>query len=147
MEHVFSPKNQPFVGARLRSRLLIFFVGGIILLGIIGYDVYTRVITWEAGLLALAIGLIIGFVYGRLSRVRWHETSQQIVMQYDIVTYVIIAAYLLISYFRDILLSDYLSGAALEAVSLAVVAGVLIGRIFGLNIAIMKVLRIQKPSA
>jgi hypothetical protein len=144
MDHIFSSKNRPLIGSRLRTRLLIFAVGGIILLGLIGYDIAIGIISWEIGIISLIVGLLIGYIYGRLARVRLHETTQQVVMQYDIITYVIIAGYIVLSYFRDILLSDYLSGAALEAVSLALVSGILIGRIFGLNIAILKLLR-QKP--
>jgi hypothetical protein len=146
MEHIFSSTIRARIGSRLRTRLLIFAIGGIILLGLIGYDVSIHVISVEAGIISLIVGLVIGFIYGRLARVRFHKTTQQIVMRYDVITYVIIAAYILLSYFRDMLLSDYLSGAALEAVSLAVVSGVLIGRIFGLNIAILKLLR-EKPNS
>jgi hypothetical protein len=144
MEHIFSPENRAHIGSRLRTRLNIFALGGLILLGIIAYDIYTGVMSLLVGIIALIAGLLVGFIYGRLARLRLHETTQQVVMQYDVITYVIIAAYILLSYFRDVLLSDYLSGAALEAVSLALVSGILIGRIFGLNIAILKLLR-QKP--
>jgi hypothetical protein len=67
-------------------------------------------------------------------------------MQYDIMAYLLISAYIILSILRDWLLGDILSGAALEAVSLAVLAGVLIGRILGLNVAIMKLIRGPRPT-
>lgn len=144
MEHIFSSGNREFVSKRLQTRLGIFFLISFVLLFLVVQDMINGVLAWTTGLIALAFGLVLGFIYGRLSRVQWHETEDKIVMRYDVLGFVLIGAYIVLSIFRNLLLDHYFSGVALESISFAVLAGVLIGRFFGLHIAIMRVLRERK---
>jgi uncharacterized membrane protein YjjP (DUF1212 family) len=105
------------------------------------YNISIGVVSWWMGILALVVGLIIGFIYGRLTRIQWHPTEEKIVTRMDSIAYVLIAGYILLSLVRDWLLGDILTGAALTAISLAVVSGILLGRFFGLHISIMRMLR------
>jgi hypothetical protein len=144
MPHVFSPENRTYVSKRLRTRLVFFFVVSVALIALIGYDAFTGGVPWWMVLVSLAVGVFIGYLYGRFARVRWNESEEKIIMRYDTIALVIIGVYILFSFARDWLLSDLLSGAHLETVSLAVLAGLLFGRFFGLHSAIMRVLRTKK---
>ncbi len=144
MDHIFSDANRPFVSKRLVTRLGIFSLISFVLIFLVVLDVFHGQLTWMTALISVVVGLILGFVYGRLSRVQWHETEEKIVMRYDMLGFVLIGAYVVLSIFRDLLLDKYFSGVALVSISYAVLAGVLIGRFFGLQVAIMRVLRERK---
>ena len=126
---------------------MLFLVLAFVLLCFVAYDIYSGVAIWWMALGGLAVGLVIGFIYGRLARVRWHETEEKIVRQNDVFAYVLIAAYIALSWGRDVLLGDILSGAALTAVSLAVASGVLIGRFIGMHIVLMRTIKAGRPKA
>ena len=144
MDHVFSTENRGYVSSRLRTRLILYFFISIVLLVLIAYDVVVGDTSWLVAFGALLFGGVIGFIYGRFARVRWHETEEKIVMRYDALAIILIVAYVLFSYLRDWFLGRLLGGAALEAVTFAVLAGLLFGRVLGLHIAIMRVLRKRK---
>jgi ABC-type amino acid transport system permease subunit len=141
MEHVFSTENRTYVSSRLRARLIIFFLISLALIAFIGYEVYIGDGAWWMALASLIVGAVVGFLYGRFARVRWHETQEQVIMQYDTIGYIIIGLYILFSFFRDWILGHFFAGAVLETLTLSLVAGILFGRFFGLHSAIMRVLR------
>lgn len=144
MEHIFSEKHREHVSRRLQYRIVVFLVIGIFLLGLFLYDLLLGEVSWPIGIGALIVGCIIGYMYGRLTRIIWHESREQIVMQVDIVYFILIGGYIALSIARETLLKDFLSGAALLAVSYAVAAGILLGRFLGVHGKIMHTLRTKK---
>ena len=141
MEHIFSAGNKERVSSTLKTRLILFLIISIALLALIVDDVMTGQATWWMALTAIVAGLIVGFFYGRYARVQWHESDEKVVMRYDTMGFIIIGGYIVFSFLRDWLLSDILTGAALETISLAIIAGLLFGRFFGLHIAILRKLQ------
>ncbi len=141
MDHIFSPKNREFVSKRLRVRLALFFLISFVIGFLVLTDVIKGEAAWWMALAALAVGLVIGYIYGRFARVRWHPTEEKIIMQYDVLGFIIIGAYILFGIFRELLLEHFLGAVALQAITFSVLTGVLIGRFLGLHVANMRVLR------
>ncbi len=140
MDHIFSAKNRPLISNRLKTRSALFLLIAIVMLGIMAYDVIRGDAAWWMALAGIAVGLVIGFIFGRLARVRWHETEEKIVMQNDAMSVVLIVVYIGLAMLRNVLLHDILSGAALLAVTFALASGILFGRFLGMHISIMRVL-------
>ncbi len=144
MAHPFSSENRSFVSKRLRTRLLMFLGISLVILCFMVRDIVVGDVVWWMALIALAVGLVLGYIFGRLVRVRWHENEEKIITQMDTAGFIVIGVYILLSIGRNFLLRDFFAGAALTAITLAIVAGVLFGRFIGMNVAIMQVLRTRK---
>lgn len=130
------------LGKRLRFRLTVFSLIGLVLVGFIVNDIVQRYITWWIALLAMAVGLAIGYGLGRSMKVRYDTEKAEIVAHMDIVGFIAIGIYVLLAIARNVLLGHFLSGNALTAVTLAVLAGALFGRYLGMDYSIRK-LRLQ----
>jgi hypothetical protein len=141
MDHIFTGNNWQLVSRRLRSRLILFLVIAIALIGFAFYEVATGVMSWWVGGLTLIVGAAVGYVYGRLVRVQWDEHESKVVTRLDTVGVIIIIAYIVLAYFRETLLADFFTGAALTAIGLTLAGGILIGRFFGMHLSLMRVIR------
>lgn len=138
--NLFTKENRGRISRRLKSRLGIFAVITVLLAGFVAYDIATgAAAAWMLGL-ALVIGLPLGYVFGRLTRVVWHEGEEKVVQQMDVLGFVLIGLYVLVAVLRNVILRDLVSGATLTAVSLALATGLLIGRFGGLYISIRRAL-------
>lgn len=137
--------RRDYTARRLYARQRIFQIIALILLGLIIYDTYIGDITWWVALIAIVIGLILGFIMGRLVRVRWDVEAQQVVTHMDIVGIIVIVLYIAFAFFRNALLSHWLTGAALTATSFALAAGILYGRYLGMRHSVNKVIHANVP--
>lgn len=131
------------VHGRLWWRQLIYLIAAAVLTALIIYDMATGAVGWYFEVLAYAIGTLVGYGYGRLARVRWHETDEHVMIQNDAVSILIIIAYLVLRSGSDFLLRDWFTGAALSAITFAFLAGILLGRYLGIIRSIYRVLREQ----
>lgn len=146
MDHIFTSENSALVSGRLKFRIILFLIIAVVMFGIMAYDVVLREAPWWMALAGLAVGLGIGFIFGRLARVRWHDTEEKVVTQNDAMGIVVIVAYIGVAALRNVVLHDILSGNALLTVTFALAAGVLFGRFYGMHISIMKVLNERKAA-
>ena len=131
------------VDRRLRFRLGLFLLIGIVILGIIVRDVLIGELMWWLAVLGAAAGIIVGTILGRFLTIRWHETKEQAVSEMDIAGGIGIALYIAFEVSRNWLLGHFVSGVALSTLSLAVLGGALVGRYFGMRISINRVLEQQ----
>lgn len=129
------------VSGKLRIRLGMFFVISIVLLCFVIFDVLHGQLVWWLSLAAIVGGIVIGYLFGRLSRVAWHPTEEKIVTQMDTLGIVLIGAYIALAIGRNFLLKEWFTGAALTAFTLSFAAGLLFGRSLGLYRSIDKVLK------
>jgi MFS family permease len=141
MDHIFKQHNRKYVSKRLQRRIMLFLGISAVLIAFVLYDLVTGQAPAWMLLAGFFVGLGIGYLYGRLARLRWHADEETIVRHNDVLGYVLIAGYMAVSYEREVLLHDYLSGAALIAVSLAVGSGVLIGRFLGMQFIMLRMIR------
>jgi peptidoglycan/LPS O-acetylase OafA/YrhL len=145
MDHIFTGNNWSYLSTRLRSRLILFLI---IAIGLIGFAIYATVVGemgWEPGLIAFMIGAVFGYIYGRLIRVHWNESESKIITRMDAIGLIIIAIYLVLSYFRETLIAHFFTGAAITAIGLTLAGGILIGRFFGMHVSLMRTIREHRP--
>lgn len=128
------------LSSKLRWRLRIFLAIAVVILGFIVLDVWHGDLSWYLALLALAIGVGVGIVLGRLLTVKWHETEERVVSEMDIAGGVAIALYIAFDLSRDWIFGHWLSGPALAAFTLAILSGALFGRFIGMLISAGRVI-------
>ncbi|HEV7121242.1 MAG TPA: hypothetical protein VGN56_00280 [Candidatus Paceibacterota bacterium] len=145
MADIDSQKRRAHTAPRLHTRQRMFqAIAGILLLFIL-YELYIGTIRWWLALIAIAIGLVLGFIMGRLVRVRWDDEAQRVVTQMDVIGVIVIVAYIAVAFLRNYLLGQWLTGAALTAASLSLAAGLLYGRYLGMRRSIQKVISANAP--
>ncbi len=106
----------------------------VIMLGIAVYNV-------ARGDLSLWLGIGVGLVISRMFRLSWDEESSTVISRIDWLGGAILAAYVLFALFRNRLFSHWVSGPALAAFTLSLVAGTMLGRVFGTVRGIRRILR------
>lgn len=131
------------VHARVLSQLAII---GVVSLGLFAAVIYDSLMGQIGAWLALAgfaVGLAIGFAVGRIFKLAWHEDTRKVIMNLDRMSFVLIAVYVAFRIFGNELLSQYLQGAALSALTFSLLSGILLGRLVSVWRGIGRILRAQ----
>lgn len=129
---------------KLRRRLWLYAVIFMIMLGIVIVDlILGRIGSWLA-LLGLAGGLLLGLAVSRMFLVSWDTSTSQVTSRVDRLGAVIIVFYIAFSVLRRWLFGHWLPDSVLPDFTFSVIAGVMLGRAFGLEIDIQQVLARQR---
>ncbi len=128
------------VDRKLLIRLSIFLGIALAMIGIVVSDVVRGDLSWWFALLGVLGGGVIGYVLGRILTVKWHEGKRQAVMQMDVVGFAAIGIYIGLRIGENYVLGEWFAGAALSTLSLATLAGLLLGRFLGLRMSIEKLI-------
>jgi hypothetical protein len=135
------------VSRRLRIRLAIFLAIGIAILGFIVRDAARGDLAWWLAALGILVGTAAGTALGRMLTIKWHETREEAVFEMDVAGGIGIALYIAFDLSREWLLGRWVHGAALTALSLAILGGALIGRYLGMALSVKRVLKANAPEA
>lgn len=131
------------ISKRLRTRQAIFVVIAVALAAFILYDVIENAVPWYDALGAYIIGLPLGYLLGRAIKVRWHETNEQAISETDAVGTIALVIYIAFAATREWILGHWFAAAIVLPISLALAAGLLLGRYLGIQRSINRVLREQ----
>jgi hypothetical protein len=132
--------THPSVDRRVRVRMGIFLAIGIVILGIIVRDTLAGELSVPLALLAVVLGIALGYPLGRAARLKWHETEERIISEMDIVGVIAILAYIGVRLGSRWLVGQWLSGTALSTFTLALLGGALLGRYLGTRRTLKRVL-------
>jgi hypothetical protein len=128
---------------KLRFRLRIYFAISIILLGVVSFEIFTNRVSPLLALVGLGIGLLIGVIAARMFLLSWDKDAKKVISRLDVVGGIILAIYIVIAIFRGKIIGHYVQGSYVTGTSLSVVAGIMIGRVFGTGQKIVEILREQ----
>lgn len=129
------------VQPRLRTRLRLYFV---IFLGMLGVVAGDTLVTATApglvivGLIARVVG---GVVVSRTYRLNWDADAAKVVSRIDRIGAAILVLYMVFAISRSWLIGHWVQGSALGPVGLSIVCGVMFGRVAGMSHGIRRVLR------
>lgn len=133
-----------FVHRKLVMRLRMFALVFTGMVGAVGY----QVVRFHAHLLpvlaSVVLGLGLGLLIGRMSKVTWHEDAAQVVAKMDKLGMVILAGYLVVSGLRWWVLRRWFAGHELTAVALSFTGGIMLGRLLFTRHAVVKALKAQE---
>lgn len=135
--------SKEFVDKKIvfRLRLFLFLFTLMLVIGI--YDTSHSYITLTLALFALGIGLIIGFIVGSASNVKWNEEASKVIMKMDIVSGIILVLYIAFAIFKRKIFQHWLKGEELSAFVLCLTAGIMLGRFITIREKVVSVLKRQ----
>lgn len=125
---------------KLIFRLRIFVLIFMIMLGIITYDVFQHTIGIALAGGGLLLGVMIGFVAGRMYAVKWHEQANKVITQIDEIGVAILILYIAFSIFKGLIFGHWIHGPTLTAFTFSITCGVMLGRLFTIVRSIKNVL-------
>ncbi len=125
---------------RLTIRLWLFFIIMSTLLIIVICHVFEGHISALLAAGGFALGIILGFLAGRMFIIFWHPETEKVVSRLDKVGIVILVMYILLAAGRRWFLGHWLHGAELNAFGLAILTGLLLGRLLSMAIKIKNIL-------
>ena len=128
------------IDRKLIFRIRIFYVIGIILTGLMLYDVLEGIIGIELSLSGFILGLFLGFIATRMFIIHWHEERAKVVSRFDTIGIIIMLLYVAFSASRTWLFGHWIHGSILTAFTYSILAGIMIGRIVGMRLKIKNIL-------
>ena len=131
------------IDRKLIFRIRIFYVIGIILTGLMLYDVLEGIIGIELSLGGFLLGLFLGFIATRMFMIHWHEERAKVVSRFDTIGIIIMLFYVAFSISRSWLFGHWIHGSVLTAFTYSILAGIMIGRIAGMRLKIKNILSKQ----
>ena len=131
------------IDRKLIFRIRIFYVIGIILTGLMLYEVLEGIIGIELSLVGFLLGLYLGFIATRMFIIHWHEERAKVVSRLDTIGIIIMLFYVAFSASRTWLFGHWIHGSVLTAFTYSILAGIMIGRIVGMRLKIKNILSEQ----
>jgi hypothetical protein len=134
------------IDRKLIFRIRIFYLIGILLTGLMLYDVMEGIIGFELSLGGFLLGLFLGFIATRMFIIHWHDEKAKIVSRLDTIGIIIMLLYVAFSASRTWLFGHWIHGSVLTAFTYSILAGIMIGRIAGMRLKIKNILSQQSIS-
>lgn len=107
------------------------------------YEIMAGIVTFPLAILGILIGIFLGFITARMFHLSWDENAKKIVSRLDVFGGVILVFYLIFALLRGKIVEYFIHGPAVGGVSLSIVTGIMIGRVFGTRGKIMKIFKEQ----
>ena len=128
------------IDRKLIFRIRIFYLIGIILTGLMLYEVLEGIIGIELSLGGFLLGLFLGFLATRMFIIHWHDEGAKVVSRFDTIGIIIMLLYVAFSASRTWLFGHWIHGSVLTAFTYSILAGIMIGRIVGMCLKIKNIL-------
>jgi len=103
IENFLNVKEHPakkHIDRKLIFRIRMFYVIGIILTGLMLYDVLEGIIGIELSLGGFLLGLFLGFLATRMFIIHWHEERAKVVSRFDTIGIIVMLKYMTFSLSR-----------------------------------------------
>jgi hypothetical protein len=149
ISNILNIKEHPakkHIDRKLIFRIRIFYVIGVLLTGLMLYEVLEGIIGIELALGGFLLGLFLGFIATRMFIIHWHEERAKVVSRFDTIGIFVMLLYVAFSASRAWLFGHWIHGSVLTAFTYSILAGVMIGRIVGMRLKIKNILYEQSIS-
>ena len=136
-------KVRAHIHGRVQGQLIILALVCLGLLGGVSYDALMGEVSPWLVLGALVVGIAVGFAVARIFALSWHEETRKVIMSLDRTSLILIALYIAFRVFGEQLLGRYVHGVELSAISFALLAGILLGRVISIWRGVSRILKQQ----
>ena len=138
------PKRKPLhhhLDKKLIFRLRIYVLISLVMLGIVLYEIFIKILPLEFAVAGIFVGLFIGIITARMRHLSWDKDAKQIVSGLDVVGVIILVLYMAFVLVRGRLIGYFVAAPMVGAVGFSITAGVMIGRVAGTRNAIIEILK------
>jgi hypothetical protein len=118
---------------RLQLRLVFYFLISFAILAIGAYHIVTGEIPVMFPTTGFIIGMIVGIFVSRTHNIHWDTKAQMVITRMDALGIVILAAYILLELNRETVVRYFINDDSTIAISFALLAGIMVGRIIGIR--------------
>ena len=134
-------KHVHHVDKKLRFRLRLYSIISLAMLGIVLYEIFINILPLEFAVVGIFIGLFVGIISARMYNLSWNHDAKKIVSRLDMLGIIILTVYIVFAIFRTKLISYFVQGPVVGAISFSIIAGMMIGRVVGTRNAIIEILK------
>ena len=134
-------KHVHHVDKKLRFRLRLYSIISIVMFGIVLYEIFKNTLPLEFAVVGIFIGLFVGIISARMYNLSWNHDAKKIVSRLDMLGIIILTVYIVFAIFRTKLISYFVQGPVVGAISFSIIAGIMIGRVIGTRNAIIEILQ------
>lgn len=135
------------INPKLRRNLRLFLLISVVLLVAVIFEaVRYHAEVWQVGL-GLVVGVILGSLFARMYKLSWDTDAQHVTSSIDIFGVVVLVLYVAFDLSRGSVVHLFTHSEAVPAISLALLAGTMYGRVVGSGRVIVKILREQEVFA
>ena len=134
-------KHAHHVDKKLRFRLRLYSIISLVMLGIVLYEIFQNTLPLEFAVVGIFIGLFVGIISARMYHLSWSRDAKKIVSRLDMLGIIILAVYIVFAIFRTKLISYFVQGPVVGAISFSIIAGMMLGRVVGTRNAIIEILK------
>jgi hypothetical protein len=100
-------KHSPHIDKKLVFRLRIYFALAIVLLCVLGFEIFSNRVSFILAFGGLVIGVGIGVITARMFMVSWDKDAKKVISRLDYFGGIILILYFIFSIFRNKLIGDY----------------------------------------
>lgn len=129
---------------RILVQLLLFVVISLIMFGVVIYDTITQAVNplWLIG--GIIVGLMVGWIAGRIFAIKWHEDTQKVIVNLDKTGIILIVGYVAFRMVSTTIFGEFSHGMALTVLTYSMLSGILMGRGLNMYRSVVTVLKNQK---
>lgn len=124
---------------RARLYAIIFIIMLLFLLR----DIFQGIISPQFFFAGLSLGVTLGVLASRMFQLSWDKDNKRIIARLDSFGIVILVFYILFSFFRNDLITFFVHGPMVGAISLAVLTGSFFGQLLGMRNGIKGILQAE----
>jgi hypothetical protein len=131
-----SVSNKHHVHYKIRIKLWVYVAIFLITLALSMIHYINGNILFYFPLGGFLAGIFIGFIVSRMDKFTWDKKGEHVVSKFDVTGLIILLAYLIFVFFKDIIIEDIIHVHNISSISLAVVSGSMLGRIMASRVRI-----------
>jgi hypothetical protein len=132
------------VNPKLRRNLRLYLlISAVLLIAVIYETAHYHAVIWQVGL-ALLIGALCGGLFARMYKISWDKDAQHVSSNIDIYGVVVLVLYVAYDLSRGHLVHIFIHNQGVPAISLALLAGAMYGRVLASGRVIMRILKEQE---
>lgn len=139
--HTLKREHRHHLDKKLLFRLRIYFIISLILVGVVIYEILSNNVSISLAFIGLILGTLIGVVVARMFLISWDKDAKKVISRLDILGIFILIIYIIFAVFRSKIIGIFIQGNYVTGMSLSMVAGIMIGRVFGTGHKIVSILK------